>query len=531
MVATARNIGSGITAFDGFCGAGGSTTGLKAAGIEVLHAANHWQLAINSHNTNHQEVNHTCADLTGTHPGWFPKTTIAWFSPMCTTHSPAGGNKRRTNQLHLWENAPPDPGVERSRMTAWDVVTFSEYHRYVAVVVENVIEFATGWELFDEWLGAMLKLGYQHQIVCFNSMFAYPNPVPQSRDRLYVVFHRKGNKAPNVNFTPPAICPEHGEVRAIQSWKNTPLGRRKIGKYGRQYVFTCPCCAQEVVPYRRAAKEAIDWSLKATRIGDRAHLGKKALSDSTLRRIEAGLKRFTVPWLIKQVYTSGDELRSSGVDAPVPTLTTKRELSLVSPPFLIHYGHSTEPEDMRVRSLEEVAPTVTCSRKLYLAFIATNRRNTEATDIEQPTSTVTTRGQHVVIESPPFLTAYHGGRDAVHEAESPAPTIATNKQISMVQPPPFLSSYYGNGGSSSIEEAAPTVRAGQGQALIEPDWSALVQECRYRMIKAHEAKWLMGFPTDYIILGTQDQQFKQAGNAVTPEVATMIGRAIVESLS
>ena len=416
-------------------------------------------------------------------------------------------------------------------MTAWDVVTFSEYHRYDAVVVENVIEFATGWELFDEWIAAMLKLGYQHQIVCFNSMFSYPNPVPQSRDRIYVVFHRKGNRAPNVSFTPPGNCPEHGEVRAIQSWKNTKLGRRKIGKYKQQYIYTCPCCAKEVMPCYCPASTAIDWSLKAIRIGDRAHLGKKELSAHTLRRIEAGLKRFTVPWIIKQVHTSGDELRSSGVDDPVPTLTTKREMSLVSHPFLVHYGHSSDAENIRVQSLGEPSPTQTCSRKLYLAFIATNRRNTAATSIEEPTSTLTTRGQHIMIESPPFLTVYHGGRDAVHEAEQPSPTVATNKQISMVKPPPFISSYYGNGGGSSIEEAAPTVRAGQGQALIEPDWSALVQECRYRMIKAHEAKRLMGFPTEYIILGTQDQQFKQAGNAVTPAVATMIGRAIVESLS
>lgn len=67
-------------------------------------------------------------------------------------------------------------------MGAWDVVRFSEYHRYQCVVVENVVEF-TQWELYEDWLNVMLKLGYEHQVVCFNSQFAYPVPVPQSRDR------------------------------------------------------------------------------------------------------------------------------------------------------------------------------------------------------------------------------------------------------------------------------------------------------------------------------------------------------------
>ena len=42
-----------LTLTDLFCGAGGSSTGAIAApGIEVRVASNHWQLAVETHNTN-----------------------------------------------------------------------------------------------------------------------------------------------------------------------------------------------------------------------------------------------------------------------------------------------------------------------------------------------------------------------------------------------------------------------------------------------------------------------------------------------
>lgn len=46
-----------ITATDQFCGAGGSTSGAKAAGVEVKMALNHWKLAIETHNTNRSWFN------------------------------------------------------------------------------------------------------------------------------------------------------------------------------------------------------------------------------------------------------------------------------------------------------------------------------------------------------------------------------------------------------------------------------------------------------------------------------------------
>ena len=361
------------------------------------------------------------------------------------------------------------------------------------------------WELCDIWLLAMHKLGYEHQIVFFNLMFAYPNPVPQSRDRIYIVFHKKGNRRPNLDFCPPGRCPEHGEVSCIQVWKN-PL--KRSGKYGRrrnQYFYVCPQCATEVVPYQKAARESIDWSLPLIKIKDREKNGKKPLVQATLRRVERGLKRS---------FNMSDHRGQNGMQ-----------------PFI-----SPGRTDNMPTSVDEPTLTWTARNQQWLvkppAFIDTARSHNVATGIDKPTPTVTTGRNLSVIQPPPFLGIYHGGRDAVRSIDEPSPTVATSNQLGLVDPPkPFISSYYGNGGESSVDSPSPTIRTVQGHCLIEPDWSMLVQECGYRMLNAREAKLLMGFPDDYVILGNQGEQFKQAGNAVTPCTAEMLGRAVMESLS
>ena len=66
MIATRDNLGyrqpvvewNGLTVTDLFCGAGGSSSGLVAAGYRVVIAANHWARAIESHQLNHPETDH-----------------------------------------------------------------------------------------------------------------------------------------------------------------------------------------------------------------------------------------------------------------------------------------------------------------------------------------------------------------------------------------------------------------------------------------------------------------------------------------
>lgn len=46
------------------------------------------------------------------------------------------------------------------------------------------------------------------------------------------------------------------------------------------------------------------------------------------------------------------------------------------------------------------------------------------------------------------------------------------------------------------------------------------------MYPPHVAKWIMGFPDEYIVLGSPAEQIRQIGNAVCPPVAKAIGKVI-----
>lgn len=377
---------SDLTFTDQFCGAGGSSIGAVRAGLRGRMALNHWALAIETHNTNFPDIDHDCTDISACDPRRYPSTDILITSPECTTHSPAGGSRRSTPQRDLFRRLEADPAVIRSRATMFDVVRFSEYHQYRIVIVENVFE-ATRWDLFPEWLRLMEKLGYRHRIVSLNSMFAHPTP--QSRDRIYIVFWRAKNRAPDLNIMPAAWCPRcEKNVEAVQTWKNA----RTVGKYRQQYVFTCSLCRVAVAPYYFAALNAIDFSIPAERIGDRP----RPLKPRTMDRIRFGLEKYGRQSLvIRTNMTSGVECRVRsasgepfdtqpataitglvspfilnghmarrvyGVDEPMATQAASREHDSVVMPFVMSAGsNAVDP-----RGVAETCPAITCSDRLGL---------------------------------------------------------------------------------------------------------------------------------------------------------------------
>ena len=226
---------------DLFCGAGGSSQGaVSIAGVSARIAANHWERAIETHALNHPGADHVRADISNTDPRYFPSTELLWASPSCTNHSQAQGRKRDA-QPDLFGDNLPDEAAERSRATMWDVVRFAEYHQYLGVIVENVVD-VTAWAPFQAWKMAMNSIGYTVQLVYLNSMHAqvYGPGAPQSRDRFYAVCTRTGVALPDVSraVSPMAVCAECGPVRARQSFKR--LDRTPWGKYRSQYVYVCP---------------------------------------------------------------------------------------------------------------------------------------------------------------------------------------------------------------------------------------------------------------------------------------------------
>jgi DNA (cytosine-5)-methyltransferase 1 len=317
-----------LTVTDQFCGAGGSSQGADAAlrkvgitdGIKL--ALNHWDLAIETHSTNFPFTQHDCTDISASDPRRYFPTDILITTPECTNHSVAKGQKNVKKQIDLFISGKLDPAAERSRATMWDVPRFAEYHKYNAIVVENVVD-ARNWVMFDSWLHAMHSLGYHHRCLYLNSMHFHPTP--QSRDRMYVVFWRKGNKPPVLDYRPIANCQKCGKtINAVQVWKRS---NKKFGKYDDQYVYCCPSDGTIVTPYTTGSYTCIDWSDLGTQIGCR----KKPLCNNTLNRIKQGLERFnTTPFVIKTENTSNtNNVRS--IFNPFQTQTTRQTNSLCIP--------------------------------------------------------------------------------------------------------------------------------------------------------------------------------------------------------
>ena len=232
-----------------------------------------------------------------THPPRLPRTRALWGSPICTEIAPCGGRKRTRGQIALdLDGAASSETFERTRATALDIIAAVDVHRYDVVFCENVIEFATDWELFDWWLSGMNILDYNHQIVCASSAHLGGGDnvlAPQLRDRLYVVFTRKGIPLPDLEVRPEAICPECGLVKARQVWRNPR--RRKIGKWGVHYDYRCPnrACGHLILePIARPVGEIIEWDIEGQRIGDGRPDNGKPYAASTRARVQAGLEKF-----------------------------------------------------------------------------------------------------------------------------------------------------------------------------------------------------------------------------------------------
>lgn len=152
-----------------FAGAGGFSQGAKLAGVNVVWAANHWQLAVDTHNRNHPETVHSCQDLQQADWRNVPKHQILLAAPACQGHSLARGKEK--------------PHHDALRSTAWAIVACSEYHRSNVVIVENVPEFRN-WILYPAWCEAMHRLGYA---VAPHLIDAADHGVPQHRERLFLV--------------------------------------------------------------------------------------------------------------------------------------------------------------------------------------------------------------------------------------------------------------------------------------------------------------------------------------------------------
>jgi DNA (cytosine-5)-methyltransferase 1 len=363
-------VGFDVDAIDVFCGFGGSSQGIHAAGATVRAAANHNALALECHAANFPGVEHWQADMVDANdpqvvdrrgkkvqgryldPADLPRARFAWFSPGCTHHSPANAQKmyaRGRGSLPFDEfDDAAYARSERSRVTMTCVLRYADRNRPEIVVVENVVEVCH-WgpgrdgSTFAWWLSELRNLDYEIEPLFLNSQFFAP--CPQSRDRIYIVAWRKGNRRPDLDYRPTAYCTSDRcagrMVEAVQSWRpRTAAWPLELwGKYGRQYDYRCPDCVQRVDPAAWPAYTAIDWSNLGPSLGERAELGMKPLAPATEDRIRRGYAKFwgSPPIVIPAKSTWGVD---RSVTVPFTAQTTQQDKALVNGGLVVQRTHN-----------------------------------------------------------------------------------------------------------------------------------------------------------------------------------------------
>jgi DNA (cytosine-5)-methyltransferase 1 len=326
------------------------------------------------------------------------------------------------------------------------------------------------------------------------------DPAPQSRDRLYVVAWRAGNRRPDIErwTHPQATCARcEMRVRAVQAWKR---GDRQFGRYREQYVWRCPSCRGEVFPPVLPAASAIDWSMLGDRIGER-------LAPKTRARIAAGLKRYARPIHLEaagNTFERGGYIRAWPIDEPFKTLHTSESKGVACPPILVPAGGgwndmaATVTDPFRTRTTRE-CEGLACPP----AMLMRNNSTTHAaqawpcTPVSEPARTLTTGGHQSLIRWDHLVYDYN-----------------TSSLGTCLRP---------------VGEVLPTQTTVEGDALVGPE--VALDDCTFRMLEPHEIQAAMAFGADYQVLGKRRERIRQLGNAVTPPAARDLIAALAEAIT
>lgn len=476
---------------DLFCGAGGTSTGVENARYEgrqcakVIGCVNHDANAIASHAANHPDAMHFTEDIRTLelspliahiakmrklYPDAF---VVLWASLECTNFSKAKGGQPRDAD---------------SRTLAEHLFRYIEAINPDYIQIENVEEFMSWGDLdengkpiskdagrlYQQWVANVCGYGYRfvHRILNSADYGAYT-----SRRRFFGIF-AKGSL--------PIVFPEPTHSKEVAA-----------GLFGRLHRW-------------KPVREVLDFSDEGESIFGR----KKPLVDATLERIYAGLIKFVaggkeafmVKWNSTAYYGNG---HNHSIDEPAPTLTTKDRLAFVD----MQYGNGT-PCD-----IETPAPTVTTNPKHQLVtckpwIMNTSFKNT-GSSIDEPAQTVTANRKWHYLMNPQFQSA--GG-----SVDSPCFTLIAR----MDKMPPYLI-------QTEQGEMAIVIEPDDSPAMVKiKQFMALygIIDIKMRMLRIPELKRIMGFPSDYVLVGTQADQKKFIGNAVEVNMARVLCEALCARL-
>ena len=545
---------------DLFCGAGGLSEGVEEARLngnrcaKVVCCVNHDKNAILSHDANIPDALHFIEDIRTLELSpintiverireLYPDSMIMLHASLeCTNFSKAkGGQPRDADSRTLAEHL----------------------FRYIDVIdpdyiqIENVEEFMSWGDmdengkpismdkgrLYQKWVRNVKKYGYnfEHRILNAADFGAYT-----TRKRFFGIFAKKSLP---IVFPEPTHC-----------------------KGGRLDMFSR-------LEKWKPVKDVLDFSDEGTTI-----FREKPLAEKTLERIYNGLIKFVAggkdAFLVK--YNSMNrtgKYNAPGIDEPCPVVATQNRLGVAQVCFLSKQvsGH---PESKNV-SVEEPAGTITC--RDHHAFVSAHYGNGFNRSVNEPSATVTTKDRLSLV-TPRFIANEYSGGGQHTSIDNICPAILTNPKQKLITCKLWIMNTTLSNIGSNIEEPAQTITANRkwhylmnpqfnsagssvdnpcftliarmdkmppylvatesGQVAIEiynndspmtvkiKEFMALygIVDIKMRMLRIPELKRIMGFPEDYVLVGTQADQKKFIGNAVEVTQAKKNAEALCAKL-
>lgn len=558
---------------DLFCGAGGTSTGVERAVIggekcaKVIACVNHDPNAIKSHAANHPHTLHFTEDIrtldltqlvehTKRQREKYPDAQLVlWASLECTNFSRAkGGQPRDADSRTLADHLP----------------------RYVEaldpsyIYIENVEEFMS-WGDLDEngkpisrdegrlylrWVKNMCSYGYDFSHKMLN---AADFGARTSRTRFFGIFAKHGLP---IVFPEPTHC-----------------------KGGRQDMFGT------LEPWR-AVRDVLDLQDEGKSIFERKKpLTERTLERilaGLIKFVAGGKDAFLVKW---NSWSKSGKYIAPDIDSPCPVVSTQNRLGIAKVQFLSKQ-FSGDPSGKNI-SIDEPSGAITCKDHHALVgaeFLDVHYGNGYASGIDAPAPTLTCKDRLSLVTSQ-FLDAYYG-KGHEHSVDQPAPVLRTVGHLALVSSQ-FMDMQYGNGTPADINEPSPTVTAvpkmrlvsvescqflfnpqyqsscsdlgkpcfvliarmdknppylisadkGEPAIIIYEDDSPAMRkikefmacynivDIKMRMLNIPELKRIMGFGTDYTLVGTQTEQKKYIGNAVEVNMSTALCEALCRELA
>lgn len=552
---------------DLFCGAGGTSTGVENARVnesqcaKVIACVNHDANAIASHAANHPEALHFTEDIRTLELSGlvahvekmkmqYPDAyVVLWASLECTNFSKAKGGQPRDAD---------------SRTLAEHLFRYIEAINPDYIQIENVEEFMSWGDMdekghpvskdkgrcYEKWKRNVKKYGYDFDWKILNAANygAYT-----TRKRFFGIFAKRGL---------PIVFPD---ATHCKDGKTDMMGR--LEKWN-------------------PVKDVLDFTDEGKSIFAR----KKPLAEKTLERIYAGLIKFVAggkdAFIVKYNSMSRTgKYQSPSIDEPCPTVATQGRLALAKVSFLSKQ-YSGHPGSKNI-SVEEPAGTITC--KDHHAFVSAYYGNGNNHSVDSPAPTVTTKDRLALVT--PFFMNYYSGGGQLGSVNEPCPAVTTVPKQRMITPV-FIDQQFGASSAASIEKPLGAITTNPKNSMVtcktknflmnpqfcsaggsvdDPCFTLIARmdkmppylvntkdgigiciengdspmtvkikqfmlvyglaDIKMRMLRIDELKKIMGFPENYILVGTQADQKKFIGNAVEVNMARVLCECLCLRLS